>query len=179
MSTTRIFKNLAISLIFLLFIYGLVACDSRRKLNINEQTELIDKAETVILAETSWNNNILLLTQEGILLLSDENNEENFNAILQNDLNQFQILLTQLFSNTNELTINGGFYVNHSFYLLSVLIDDNSIEIVELHIRFFSDSNIIIEPVYKNEAEGQILGVIFNIELDMLHSNKYGFEYNN
>ena len=79
----------------------------------------------------------------------------------------------------HELTINGGFYVNHSFYLLSVLIDDNSIEIVELHIRFFSDRNIIIEPVYKNETEGQILGVIFNIELEMLHSNKYGFEYNN
>jgi hypothetical protein len=178
MFTSRIVKNLAITILVLLLVSGLVACDPRRNLNVSEETELIEKAKNVILVETSWSNNILLLSQDGKLILHDEINEENFNVILQSDLNQFQILLTQIFSNTAALTINGGFYVNNSFYLLSVLVDDDSIEIIELNIRFFSDSNIVIEPVYEDETEPQILGIIFNVNLDLLHGNKYGPEYN-
>jgi len=178
MFTSRIFKNLAITLLLLLFVSGLVACDPRRNLTVSEETVLVEKAKNVILDESSWSNNILLLSQDGKLILHDEINEENLNVILQNDLDQFQILLTQIFSNTATLTINGGFYVNNSFYLLSVLVDDNSIEIIELNIRFFSDNKIVIEPVYKDETELQILGVIFNVNLDLLHGNKYGPEYN-
>ena len=178
MFTSRIFKNLAITLLLLLFVSGLVACDPRRNLTVSEETVLVEKAKNVILDESSWSNNILLLSQDGKLILHDEINEENLNVMLLNDLDQFQILLTQIFSNTATLTINGGLYVNNSFYLLSVLVDDNSIEIIELNIRFFSDNNIVIEPVYKDETELQILGVIFNVNLDLLHSNKYGSEYN-
>ena len=178
MFTSRIFKNLAITLLLLLFVSGLVACDPRRNVTVSEETVLVEKAKNVILDESSWSNNILLLSQDGKLILHDEINEENLNVILQNDLDQFQILLTQIFSNTATLTINGGLYVNNSFYLLSVLVDDNSIEIIELNIRFFSDNNIVIEPVYKDETELQILGVIFNVNLDLLHGNKYGPEYN-
>ena len=178
MFTSRIFKNLAITLLLLLFVSGLVACDPRRNVTVSEETVLVEKAKNVILDESSWSNNILLLSQDGKLILHDEINEENLNVMLLNDLDQFQILLTQIFSNTATLTINGGFYVNNSFYLLSVLVDDNSIEIIELNIRFFSDNNIVIEPVYKDETELQILGVIFNVNLDLLHSNKYGSEYN-
>ena len=178
MFTSRIFKNLAITLLLLLFVSGLVACDPRRNVTVSEETVLVEKAKNVILDESSWSNNILLLSQDGKLILHDEINEENLNVMLLNDLDQFQILLTQIFSNTATLTINGGLYVNNSFYLLSVLVDDNSIEIIELNIRFFSDNNIVIEPVYKDETELQILGVIFNVNLDLLHGNKYGPEYN-
>ncbi|HOI85953.1 MAG TPA: hypothetical protein PLP48_07745 [Acholeplasmataceae bacterium] len=178
MFTSKNFKFLTITLLLLLFVSILYACDSRKELSEDAEIELIEKAKNVILDETSWNDNILLLSQNGVLILHDDISEDYLNATLENELNQFQILLTQIFSNDTSLILNGGFYVNNSFYLLSVLINIYSIEIIELNIRFFSDINIIIEPVYKDDTEIQIIGVIFNVDLNLLHSNKYGSEYN-
>lgn len=173
----RLMNRLVLSVVLLSSVFCIFACE-RRDLRDQEYDELFAQIKKVILDDASWENNFVYLSENGLLMITEDTQNDEIDESLLGEMTQFHTLLTNLFGDESSIVTGNGYYVSGVGNLLFVSVNDESSNIVSFNLIRYNETDIQINPVYKDGEENKVLGIIFKVDLEKLYSNQYGSMYN-